>query len=77
MNYLDKQRLIMKCLLSFWIISNCLIGLSQKPRPDKTLQKKTQSLIKDFKRDAGVFVKIYVPVKLFPLTQIQFFLLPV
>lgn len=47
----------MKWVLLICSVYFCLNVLGQKPKADKTLQKKTQSLLKNFKGEAGVFIK--------------------
>ncbi len=47
----------MKWLLLICTICYCFNVLAQKQRVDKTLQKRTQNLLKNFKGNAGVFIK--------------------
>jgi beta-lactamase class A len=49
---------------------------AQKQRIDKTLQKKTQNLLQNFKGDAGVFIKKFKVRQSCQLMKIQFFLRP-
>src|SRR5688572_4731136 len=47
----------MRWLLMLCATCYCLNALGQEPRTDKTLREKTQSLLKNFQGDAGVFIK--------------------